>query len=134
DPYRNGVRQLVRDLNTAYRTDPALWSRDTTPDGFRWIVADDEEHNVFAFARTGSGGEVVVCVVNLSGVTHEWYRVGLPVAGAGRGVINPDAEGDGGWGVGNLGSFPAQARPWHGMPASASLRLPALGALWLRPA
>jgi 1,4-alpha-glucan branching enzyme len=134
DPYRAGVRLLVRDLNTAYRADPALWSRDTTPDGFRWIVADDEEHNVFAFARIGSAGEMLVCVVNLSGVTQEWYRVGLPVAGDWREVINTDAEAYGGWGVGNLGSFSAQDRPWHAMPASASLRLPALGALWLRPA
>ncbi|MBO0868247.1 MAG: 1,4-alpha-glucan branching protein GlgB [Micromonosporaceae bacterium] len=134
DPYRAGVRQLVRDLNTAYRADPALWSRDGTPDGFAWIVADDSAHNVFAFARTGEDGSVLVCVVNFAGTTHEWYRVGLPMPGQWREVINTDAEAYGGWGVGNLGSFTAQDRPWHGMPASASLRLPALGALWLRPA
>jgi 1,4-alpha-glucan branching enzyme len=36
--------------------------------------------------------------------------------------------------VGNLGAFEAEEKPWHGRPASATLRIPPLGALWLRPA
>ena len=38
----------------------------------------------------------------------------------------------GGSGVGNFGGIAAVEEPWHGQPASATLRVPPLGALWLR--
>jgi 1,4-alpha-glucan branching enzyme len=133
DPAHAGVAQLVADLNAAYRREPALWSQDTTPEGFAWIVGDDNQRNVFAFERIGTGGEVVVCVANFSAVPHEDYRVGLPRAGRWREIINTDSTGYGGSGVGNLGSVDTTPVPWHGREASASLRIPPLGALWLSP-
>ena len=48
-------------------------------------------------------------------------------------MINTDAAGYRGSGVGNLGSFEAVAEPWHGQPASAVITLPPLGVLWLAP-
>jgi 1,4-alpha-glucan branching enzyme len=133
DPDRAGVRRLVRDLNRVYRADSALWSQDTRPAGFGWIIGDDAAHNTFAFQRMGVDGSVLVCVVNFAAVPHEGYRVGLPRAGPWREVINTDAAVYGGSDVGNLGVVHAAAPGWHGLPASAVLRLPPLGALWLRP-
>ncbi len=134
DPAHEGVVRLVGDLNAAYRDHPALWQRDTTPDGFGWIVGDDAANNTFAFWRAGDGGAPLVCVVNFAAVPHEGYRLGLPAAGAWREVVNTDAEPYGGSGVGNLGRVVAGADGWHGQPASATLRVPPLGALWLTPA
>jgi 1,4-alpha-glucan branching enzyme len=128
-----GVARLVADLNAVYRSSPALWARDTRPEGFGWIVADDAANNVFAFARYGDGGEVLVCVANFAGVPHENYRLGLPRSGRWLEVINTDATHYGGSGVGNGGHVDAQDDPWHAHPASATLRIPPLGALWLRP-
>jgi 1,4-alpha-glucan branching enzyme len=133
DPARAGVGRLVRDLNAAYRAHSALWSQDTTPDGFAWIIGDDADHNLFAFARIGSDGTHLVCVVNFSPVPYEGYRVGLPLPGRWVEVINTDAGAYGGSGVGNLGAVHAEDIAAHGFPASASLRVPPLGALWLRP-
>src|SRR5206468_2719714 len=96
DPARAGVGRLVRDLNAAYRAHAALWSQDTTPDGFAWIISDDTDQNVFAFARFGSDGTQLVCVVNFSPVLYESYRVGLPMAGRWVELINTDAEAYGG--------------------------------------
>jgi 1,4-alpha-glucan branching enzyme len=134
DPAHAGVNQLVADLNAAYRREPALWSQDNTPDGFRWTVGDDSHHNLFVYERIGAEGGVVVCAVNFAAVPHEQYRIGLPHAGRWREIINTDAQAYGGSGVGNLGAFEAEEKPWHGRPASATLRIPPLGALWLRPA
>jgi 1,4-alpha-glucan branching enzyme len=134
DPAHAGVAQLVADLNAAYRREPALWSQDTTPDGFKWTVADDSHHNLFVFERIGSGGGVVVCVANFSPLPLEGHRIGLPHAGRWQEIINTDAAAYGGTGVGNLGAFAAEGIGWHGRPASARLRIPPLGALWLRPA
>jgi 1,4-alpha-glucan branching enzyme len=65
-------------------------------------------------------------------VPHEGYRLGLPAAGTWHEMINTDSQDYGGSGVGNLDSVRAELRPWHGLPASASLRVPPLGVLWLR--
>jgi len=133
DPARDGLMRLVGDLNATYRANPALWSRDTTPDGFRWIVGDDAANNTLAFLRTGADGTCLVCVANFSAVPHEGYRIGLPRPGRWVEVVNTDADGYGGSGVGNLGAVDALPEPSHGLPASASLRVPPLGVLWLRP-
>jgi len=64
-------------------------------------------------------------------VPHEGYRIGLPAAGEWREILNTDAELYSGSGVGNLGAVTAEAEPCHGQPASATLRLPPLGVLYL---
>jgi 1,4-alpha-glucan branching enzyme len=133
DPARAGVNRLVRDLNAAYRAAPPLWTQDTTADGFQWISSEDSAHNVFSFVRRDPDGAPLVCLVNFSAVPHENYRIGLPHAGVWREVINTDAELYGGSGVGNLGAVHAEELPWHAFSASAALRVPPLGALWLRP-
>jgi 1,4-alpha-glucan branching enzyme len=134
DPQRAGVQKLVRDVNAIYRQTPALWSQDTTPAGFRWIVNDDAANNTLAFVRLAPDGSPLVCVVNFAAVPHDDYRVGLPRAGRWVEVLNTDAGDYGGSGVGNQGTVRTDDLPWHGMPASARLRLPPLGAIWLRPA
>jgi 1,4-alpha-glucan branching enzyme len=133
DPARAGVQRLVGDLNTAYRATPALWTQDTTPAGFRWISSEDAAHNTFSFIRLAPDGSPLVCVVNFAAIPQETYRIGLPQAGTWDEVVNTDADIYGGSGVGNLGAVEAEEVPSHGLPASVELRVPPLGALWLRP-
>ncbi|HET8614319.1 MAG TPA: 1,4-alpha-glucan branching protein GlgB, partial [Actinomycetales bacterium] len=132
-PAHRGVQTLVRDLNATYRQSPALWSLDLSPEGFRWIDANDAGGNVFSFLRFSTSGEPLACIVNFSAIPHHGYRVGLPASGTWSEVVNTDAHVYGGSGVGNFGAVEAVDEPWHGLPASAGLSLPPLGALWLRP-
>ena len=135
-PAHRGVHDLVRDLNVLYKANPALWSQDLSPDGFRWIDANDAAGNVFSFLRFGTIGpdDVLACVVNFSANPHIDYRIGLPSAGRWDEVLNTDSSAYGGSGVGNLGGVDADPTSWHGLPASARVSVPPLGALWLRPA
>jgi 1,4-alpha-glucan branching enzyme len=129
-----GVRKLVRDLNRAYRDEPALWSQDFEPSGFSWLEPNDAEHNVLAFARHSRDGErVLVFAGNLSPVPRHGYRLGLPRSGPWREAVNSDAEAYGGANIGNLGTIEAEPVPWHGQPYSARVTLPPLAALWLVP-
>jgi 1,4-alpha-glucan branching enzyme len=134
-----GVQKLVRDLNGLYRSEPALHTLDGDPDGFRWIDANDAGGNTLSYLRYGTapspGKEppVVACVVNFSGGPHEDYRLGLPQAGGWREVLNTDAYDYGGSGVGNMGRVEATEEPQHAMPASALVRVPPLGAVFLVP-
>jgi 1,4-alpha-glucan branching enzyme len=133
DGGHEGVQSLVRDLNYAYRDEPALWQRDSDPEGFFWIEANDAENSVVAFARTSREGRVLVCVMNLTPVPREGYRVGLPHGGRWREVLNTDAEIYGGSGVGNLGGVDAEELAWHGQQHSAAMSMPPLGVLWFAP-
>ena len=133
-PEHRGVQDLVRALNREYKALPALWERDYTADGFRWIDASDVDSNVLSFLRIGADGEqVLACVANLAPVTREGYRVGLPKAGRWREILNTDASAFGGSGAGNAGVVEAEGGPWHGLSHSATLVLPPLAVLWLVP-
>jgi 1,4-alpha-glucan branching enzyme len=132
DPLHNGLQRLTGDLNRVYRATPALYTQDTSPSGFSWIDANDAANDTFSFLRWGADDSVLACVVNFAGGPHEGYRLGLPRTGRWREVVNTDSEAYGGSGVGNLGSVQARPEPWHGQPASVTLRVPPLGALWLR--
>jgi 1,4-alpha-glucan branching enzyme len=129
----SGMQRLCRDLNSLYRATPALWTLDTSADGFSWIDANDAQGNTLSFLRFAPDGSPLACVANFSALPHMEYRVGLPSAGIWREVLNTDAAVYAGSGVGNLGGVEAVAEPWHGRPASATITLPPLGVLWLVP-
>ncbi|WP_206340319.1 1,4-alpha-glucan branching protein GlgB [Blastococcus litoris] len=143
DPAHRGILQLVTDLNSRYKELDALWSQDVDPAGFQWIDANDASGNVLSFLRYGkpakegaeasdpAAGSALACVVNFSGSPHHGYRIGLPRGGHWREVLNTDAEGYGGSGVGNLGGVEAEETPWHGQPYSATVAAPPLGTVWL---
>ena len=132
-PEHAGVQALVRDLNHAYRNEPALWQVDFEPAGFAWLESNDAAANVIAFARfPGDRGRVVVCACNFSPVPREGYRIGLPRAGGWRTLVNTDDVCYGGSGAGG-GPVRAEEMPWHGQQFSAAVTLPPLGVVWLVP-
>ena len=130
-----GMRDLMRDLNTVYREEPALWEVDFSHEGFVWIEPNDAMGNIVAFMRVSADkSRKVVCIANLAPVPRENYRVGLPEGGAWQELLNTDSTHYGGTGVGNLGEVKAEERGWHDQPFSAEVTLPPLAAVWLRPA
>jgi 1,4-alpha-glucan branching enzyme len=131
--FSTGILRMVHDLNQIYRSQPALWTHDSSPVGYSWIDANDSANNVLSFLRFGSDGSTMACVFNFSGSEHTRYRLGLPRPGRWREVLNTDAEVYNGAGVGNFGAVEAVDEPWHGRPASAVMVLPPLSALWLVP-
>ncbi len=132
-PLHRGVRSLVGDLNRVYRESPALYTQDFSPSGFTWLDANDREGNVLAYLRWGTDGSVVACILNFSPTPHTGYRIGLPFTGVWREAINSDSELYGGSGAGNMGAVVASEHASHGQPASATITIPPLGALWLVP-
>ena len=131
-PGHRGLFNLVGQLNRVYRANPSLWARDNDPGGFELLDGGAAAENVVSFVRWDHDGTPVACLFNFSGRPHTGYRVGLPQAGEWEEILNTDAEVFGGSGVGNLGTVHARPEPWAGRPASATLSLPPLGALWLR--
>jgi len=76
---------------------------------------------------------VVLCLFNCTPVPRHDYRVGVPVRGRWRELLNSDAAVFGGSGMGNLGGVVADDVACHARPASLVLTLPPLAALYLVP-
>jgi len=132
DPFHRGVQAVIRDLNRVYREQPALHERDAEASGFQWLVPDDAENSVIAWARRGDDErQVVVVVSNFTPVPRDGYRIGVPLPGLYREVLNTDAEMYGGGNVGNLGGVTADDTESHGQPCSVTLTLPPLGTVML---
>ena len=128
DPGHAGVKTLIADLNRLYREEPALHGTDASAEGFRWLVADDSENSVFAYAR----GDEIIVVLNMTPVPRTGYRIGVPRKGAWREVLNTDSSHYGGSNLGNLGRLETREEPSHGHPQSLTLILPPLAATVLR--
>ncbi|MFE6912613.1 1,4-alpha-glucan branching enzyme [Streptomyces rubiginosohelvolus] len=131
-----GMRDLVGDLNAVYGAVPALWQRDTSPEGFSWVDGGAAEDNVFAFLRYDADGSPLLAVSHFSPAVRSDYRLGVPETGT-EGwveVLNTDAARYGGGDVRNEEPLKAEAVPAHGRPNSISLTLPPLATVWFRPA
>ncbi|MEX2659862.1 MAG: 1,4-alpha-glucan branching protein GlgB [Acidimicrobiales bacterium] len=136
-----GVRDLIRDLNHLHVSEPALWTGDFTPEGFRWVDANDADQSCYSFLRvpvssedaTAAGGRPVQALANLTPVPRYGYRVGLPRGGRWQVLVNSDALVYGGSGIDVGPTLEAEDREWHGLAHSAVLTLPPLGVVWLAP-
>ncbi len=128
-PEHAAIQRLVGDLNRLLRAEGALHRRDCDPQGFEWLVGDDSENSLFAFVRHGQEGDSpIVFVVNMTPRPHLDYRLRLPRAGRWQEILNSDSAIYGGSDRGNQGWVIAE-----GEPAFATLVVPPLGALMLRP-
>jgi len=133
-PVHAGAQAWLRDLNACYKTRPALFGRDFNQDGFEWVDCHDGAESIISFLRRGPHGEMMLVVINATPVVRESYRVGVPVGGYWREVLNSDATAYAGSGQGNGGGVHAEDHAHHGRPSSLQLRLPPLGILFFEPA
>jgi len=132
-PSHSGVQNWVRELNHVYRAERALHELDADPAGFEWIDCSDVEDSTISLLRKAKDpNELVVAVFNFTPVPRHDYHVGVPRHGFWVELLNSDAGDYFGSGMGNLGGVEAQDFATHGRPATLSLTLPPLGALFLK--
>jgi len=128
-----GIKSLVGDLNTTYRSIPALHEVDFEWQGFEWLELHDWENSVLAFMRRARDpNDSVVVVCNFTPVPREDYRIGVPSGGYYREILNTDSDIYGGSNLGNAGGVWARHEPHAGRPYHISLKLPPLAVLFLK--
>jgi 1,4-alpha-glucan branching enzyme len=134
DPRHAGMRRWVRDLNTLYRGQAALHEFDSNPAGFEWVDCKDSQRSVISFLRRGQRPEdQILFVCNFTPVVRENYRVGVPLEGAWKEILNSDASLYGGSGQGNFGGLSTIPLPIHGRPFTLNMKLPPLGVIAFQP-
>jgi 1,4-alpha-glucan branching enzyme len=132
-PYHRGVQRWVKDLNTLYRSAPELYDLDFAQDGFAWVDFHDWESSIISFLRKDRSGRQMLVVCNFTPTVQNHYRIGVPVAGFWKEVLNSDSELYGGSNVGNFGGVWTEPWPSHGHGQSVQLVIPPLGAIYLSP-
>ena len=125
--FHSGIKRLITDLNQLYKTQPALYEKQFTGDGFEWINYSDHQNAVLSYIRKGNNpDENVVVVCNFTQVIRENYRIGIPKKGKLEEIFNSDASIYGGSGIGNGKSLKIESIPYDGREFSAELILPPL--------
>jgi len=124
----------VADLNRFYREHGFLPQSDYDFKSFQWVNSNDGNNSVISFVRYGTRpDEVLLVVANMTPVTRESYRVGVPCDGLWTEVLNTDSPKYGGDGVGNPSGVKAQAIQWDGRPFAVDLVLPGMSVLFFLP-
>lgn len=134
-PYHHGMQRWVADLNRTYKQQPALHQGDVDPSGIEWIDCQDVQSSIISLLRKGRAeGDVVLVICNFTPVPRQNYRVGAPYGGQWKEILNSDATLYGGSGWGNGGGVHSTPVPLHGRTHSVTVTLPALSAIFLKPA
>lgn len=123
-----GIQKSVQSLNQIYKSIPALWERDTAPEGFTWLVNQDAASNILAFVRWDESRNPLVCITNFSPVPQEWYTMPFPVSTKWKEVLNTDDLSFGGSGITNE-MVESKAESGN----QVTLRIPPLATIWLQP-
>ena len=119
-----GLQRFVKDLNSVYRSLPALYEVDFGYEGFRWIDANDYQNSILSFIRYDlKKKQPVVVVANLTPVPRYNYRIGVPQDTTWREILNSDASTYGGSGLGNMGSVESHPVPYHEEDQSINILL-----------
>ena len=132
-PQHAAMKRLSADLNRFYRENPALWEVDFTDDGFQWLDGGDFRQSILSYIRWNrKHTEAVVVILNLTPVVRDDYVTGVPFAGEWVEVFNSDAVEYGGTGLTNPGVMKTEEGLYHGQEQHIRLRLPWLGAVFLK--
>jgi 1,4-alpha-glucan branching enzyme len=127
DARHAGMQRWVRDLNSLYTSEPALWDADVDAESFHWIDCHDHENSVISFVRFARDRRIhTVAVINFTPRPRTDYRIGVPDIGFYRERLNSDSEDYGGSNVGNLGQVEAVDEASHGFPHSMTITVPPL--------
>lgn len=132
--YHKGIQALVSDVNALYRKEVALHQKQFSADGFEWIDYTDAENSVLAFIRKGEKEkDTIVVIANMTPMTRDQYRIGLPFAGSYKLLFNSDDKKYGGSGFKVAAKQDSENVAWHYREQSLALDLPPLAVIVLKP-
>ena len=128
-PNHQGVKELVKELNQLYRTEPALYEKAFEWTSFEWIDGGNANDSILIYSRKGHDTlNDLVIVLNMTPMPHYNYRIGVPSKGSWTEIFNSDAEKFWGSGLSNSGPVHTETVIWHGRENSVCITVPPLGA------
>ena len=123
----NCIRDFVKELNSLYLTEPALYEKDNDPDGFSWISANDANRSIISFERRGSKPEDTLLIIcNFTPIDAKSYKLAVPTAGKWKEIFSSDLSKFGGEGHNNKTVKQSKAGKVDGRENYISITVPAL--------
>ncbi len=105
-----GLHEYVKELLNIYRKYPSMYEIDNDWSGFEWLNADDADRSTFSFIRKSRNGKNnLLFVLNMTPMTWEEYKVGVPKKGRYRLLLNSEENRFGGNGANILEELIAEA-------------------------
>ena len=124
-------RQYIHDLNHLYLNNKALYELDTTYDGFKWTVVDDNVQNIVVFNRYDKSGDSVIFVGNFSPETRDGYEIGVDKKGRYKVLLNSESKIYGG-NEEEIADMVSIDKQNHGKKQSIVLHIPANASLFIK--
>ena len=123
------LQSYVRDLNAFYKENPAMWQVDYSWEGFQWIVPDDNQQSVVIFLRRDAAGKMILVACNFNPVLRQGYKLGVPVSGTYKELLNSD---DARYGGGDVHNAPVRSvkGAMHGFDQHIKIDLPPLSTIY----
>ena len=123
-----GVQALIKDLNTFYKKEPALYEKQFSDEGFEWIDYNDAENSVLVYIRHGENElDDVIVACNMTPMVRENYRIGLPKKGKLKEIFNSDLKKYFGSGKFKNKVLTTEAESWQFRKHSVEITIPPLG-------
>ncbi|WP_432204729.1 1,4-alpha-glucan branching protein GlgB [Cetobacterium somerae] len=133
-PQHDSLKTYVSKLNEFYKSEPALWSKDSTPDGFQWINHKTHTQKLVTFIRkTDNPDDFILVVCNFTKDEYIHHPIGVPRMVEYEEVFNSDKDIFGGGNQLNSEIIKPMNRDLDDQPFSISINIAPLCTLFLKP-
>lgn len=124
EPLNAGLKEYVKELLVIYRKYPCMHTIDNSWKGFEWLNADDAEKSTYTFVRKDETGKKnLLFVMNMTPMTWENYKIGVPAKKKFKLLLNSSAECFGGNGSKLPEVIEAKKEPANGKNYSITMDL-----------
>lgn len=122
-----GIQTLIKELNTLYKTMPALHELDCDGNGFEWLVFENSSESLLVYLRKSNQGKSAALIIaNMTPSTYNHYTIGVPNAGCYIERLNTDNKLYGGSHVINHHVIESQATQYNGREHQIQVSIPPL--------
>ncbi len=128
-PIHDSYLRFFRDINHVYKSKEAFYKNDYDYHGFKWIDVDNTKQSIFSFYRA-SKKSLIVCVFNMTPISYENYRLGVPKKGYYLEVINSQRDIYNGCNMCNYTPVKSEKMTSHGYENSINIRIAPFSAIY----
>ena len=121
------MQGYVKELNELYKTEPALYELDSSPDGFTWINCNSANTSLLSYVRKGKKeSDTLLIICNFTPMEHKAYKLATPSGGRWQEIFSSDNNRYGGEGRNNKTVKQAKKAECDGQEHYISVTVPPL--------
>ena len=121
------MQGYVKELNELYKTEPALYELDSSPEGFTWINCNSANTSLLSYVRKGKKeSDTLLIICNFTPMEHKAYKLATPSGGRWQEIFSSDSNRYGGEGRNNKTVKQAKKAECDGQEHYISVTVPPL--------